>query len=192
MRQLKDKRPPEFLAPIKAIPARIKAIKRLQLKGEDSFGCKHTLTYIAPKTLTLSSTNEYGKEVLSYRTDSRASLTRLPGKRPKRGKPGDLPVEAPRFAAVYLGQNSLAQFGIPNDSDFERTYEITKTVEKKRAVLRLSYRGMDSIGRDQTGVLTIDGKTGLPIGFDETQSGNSPRDDGEYSVWESWIIVATQ
>jgi hypothetical protein len=190
MKIRQDKRPKEFTEPLTALPKKIAAVRRLYALGTDSTALKIVLTFVGPRTLTLRIAHEEsGKELLRFETDGRASLTRRPGKRPVRAKGAVLPSEAPRLANLLLGTITLSDFGLSNDpGDFERTYTVGKKTQEKRSTLQLTYRGADSIGRDQEGEVLLDEKTGLPVYFSYSQSGNSPRDDGEFHTWERWSV----
>jgi hypothetical protein len=190
MKPHQDKRPKEFIELLTALPKKVAAVRRLYAISTDNTGLKTVLTFVGPRTLTLRITHEEsGKELLRFQTDGRASLTRRPGKRPVRAKGAVLPSEAPRLASLLLGVSTLSNFGLSHDSDgFERTYAVDKKMQEKRPTLQLTYRSTDSIGRDQEGELLLDEKTGLPVYFSYSQSGNSPRDDGEFHVWERWSV----
>ncbi|MGC4047968.1 MAG: hypothetical protein QM758_29590 [Armatimonas sp.] len=186
MRVQQEKRPLEFLAALRTVPARARIVKRLTAYGTNSNGLKLRLGYVAPKSVVLRGTDPMGKEVLYYQTDGRTTLYRESGKPPVRGKFGPLPAGMPKLVSFLLGEYSLTDYGLPGTEDAPRQYTVSKKNWEKRPVTQLTYKGSDSIGRGQEGELLIDQQSGLPVSFDERQLGNSPRDDGDYAVWEHW------
>lgn len=174
-----DPRPREFLAALQAIPQSVRAVKKLYAIGQLDDDRKAVAMFVAPKRLQYRMTDASGRRS-GFASDGKLSGDALARK---------LPPDAPRLVRLLADPGFFDKFGLRAEGDLPRQYEIEKRTENGVAVVALAYRGSDSIGRDQSGHLYLDARTGLLRGFGQSQSGNGPRDDGDFSVFENWTVL---
>ena len=189
MSMIEDPRPKEFLAALAEIPKSVRAVKRLYAASKIEGVTRRWMRYVAPRTLSYRAFDESGKEWMRFETDGRLSTEwRQEWKRPERTKGFHVP-DLSFFARLLESPDFWQEFGLGSEGDFPRTYDVEKRMENGFAVVALSYRGSDSIGRDQSGYLYLDAKHGLPRAFENYQGVNSPRDDGGFTLSERWTVL---
>ena len=186
----KDPRPKEFLDVLNGIPASVAAVKRLYAVSQRDGKTRQSVRFVSPQTLSYRAFDENGKEWMRFETDGRLSTEwREEWKLPERKKGFHVPDVVPALGRLLARPDFWKGFGLGGESELPREYDVEKRTENGFAVVVLSYRGSDSIGRGQTGSLHLDAKFGLPRVWEESQSGNSPRDDGDYSRSERWTLL---
>jgi hypothetical protein len=183
-------RPKEFLDALKALEVSVRRVKKLYAVGteinEERYPRKHVLTFVAPGKLTFRRTNEDGKTLLYFVTDGKTTTIQRQGeRRPTRKKGLDLSDDITYLGKLLLDPTALKNFG---EADSENVGNREYTVTSSPSEIR--YNGGDSIGRDQSGLIRLDSKFGLPIKIETYQSANHPSlDPAHFDNGETWTVL---
>ena len=187
--KIADPRPREFLKALSGIPVSVAAVKRLYAVDRQEGKIIQQVRYVAPRIISYRTFDE-GREYMRFETNGHLSTEwRREWKAPERRKGLHVPDPGPSLARLLAEPGLWKGFGLGSVEDIPREYAMEKRTEGDVALIALSYRGLDSIGRDQSGYLYLDALTGLPRAYEEYQGTNSPRDDGGFLRRERWTLL---
>ncbi len=183
-------RPKEYLDALKALETSVRKVKKLYAVGteinEENLLRKYVLTFVAPGKLTFRRTDEDGKTLLYYVTDGKSTTIQRRGERkPTRKKGLDTSEDITYLGKLLLDPTTLSDFGAADTETVSaRSYSVTSSPPEIR------YNGADSIGRDQSGLIKLDTRFGLPMKVEQYQSANHPSlDPSHFDNGETWTVL---